>query len=106
MLRVGWTNENDRKRLKSLCLDDDRYNTREIGKISENALHLFATHHNGCIAFNEEKMIETVTTNNPLAITTATDKSSIKVRTVNRNHLNQALDLKKTMLCRDTMVEI
>jgi hypothetical protein len=88
-----------------LCLDDDRYNAREKEKISENALHLFATH-NGRIAFNEENMIETVKINNPLSIITETDKSSIKGKTVTRNHLNETMDLKKTMLCGDAMVGI
>jgi hypothetical protein len=88
-----------------LCLDGDRYTAREKEKILENALHLFATH-KGRIAFNEENMIETAATNNPLAIITSTDKSPIKGKTVTRNCLNEAVDLKKTMLCRDAMVEI
>jgi hypothetical protein len=63
-------------------------------------MHLFATH-KGRITFNEENMIETVTTNNPLEIITATDKSSIEGKIITRNILNEATDLKKTMLCRD-----
>jgi hypothetical protein len=43
ILRVGWTSENDRHRLKKLCLDDDRYTSQET-KNPENALHLCRTH--------------------------------------------------------------
>jgi hypothetical protein len=51
-------------------------------------------------------LIETVKTNNTLAIITATEKSSIKGKNVTQNHLNEGMDLKKTILCHGTMVKI
>ena len=56
--------------------------------------------------YNAQRLAETVTTINPLAIITAIDQSSVTGKTKIQSHLNEAMDLKKTMLCCCAMVEI
>jgi hypothetical protein len=104
-LRLGWMNEQDEERLLVLTLDYDHYTSKEIKDISEGALHLFARHQ-AKNAYNEQKLRETNTETNPLVViwcigeTTATNAKS------KSTHLNKTFDMRKTMLCRDAMVEI
>jgi hypothetical protein len=56
---------------------------------------------------NEKKLQEKVSEHNPLAyihcIDTSTDSTDAKLR---NKHLKKVFDMKRTMLCREAMVEI
>jgi hypothetical protein len=58
-------------------------------------------------AHNEKKLQETVSEDNPLAyircIDTSTDPTDAKFR---NKHLKKVFDMKRTMLCLESMVEI
>jgi hypothetical protein len=104
-LHLEWMNEQDEARLLVLTLDDDHYTSREIKDISEGALHLFAQHQAES-AYNEQKLRETVTETNPLAVIRCIDKTTSTNAKGKSTHLNKTFDMRKTMLCRDAMVEI
>jgi hypothetical protein len=104
-LRLGWMNERDEARLRILTLDDDHYTSKEMKDISEGALHLF-TRHQAKNAYNEQKLRETVTETNPLAVILCIDETTATNAKSKSTHLNKTFDMRKTMLCQDTMVEI
>jgi hypothetical protein len=104
-LRLGWMNEQDEARLRVLMLDDDHYTSREIKDISEGALHLFARHQ-AKNAYNEQKLRETVTETNHLAVIRCIDETTSTNTKIKSTHLNKTFDMIKTMLCQDAMVEI
>jgi hypothetical protein len=104
-LHLGWMNEQDEARLRVLTLDDDQYSSREIKDISEGALHLFARHQ-AKNAYNEQKLSEAVTETNPLAVIRCIDETTSTNAKSKSTHLNKKIDMRKTMLCRDAMVEI
>jgi hypothetical protein len=105
-MRIGWLTDQDEHRLRTLILDDDNYTPKEIKDISDKALHLFSKHEPKN-AHNEKKLQETVSEDNPLAcircIDTSTDSTDAKLR---KKHLKKVFDMKRTMLCREAMVEI
>jgi hypothetical protein len=88
-----------------LTLDDDHYKSKEIKDISEGSLDLFARHQ-AKNAYNEQKLRETVTETNPLAVVRCTDEMTATNATSKSTHLNKTFDMRKTMLCQDSMVEI
>jgi hypothetical protein len=102
-LCFGWMNEQDEARMRVLTLDDHHYTSKEIKDIYEGALQLFARHQ-AKNAYNEQKICDTVTETNPLAVirciyeTTATNAKS------KSTHLNKTFEMRKTMLCWDAMV--
>jgi hypothetical protein len=98
-------NEQDEARLRVLTLDDDHYTSKEIKDISEGALHLFARHQ-AKNAYNEQKLRETVTETNPLAVIRCIDETTATNAKSKSTHLNKTFDMRKTMLCWDAMVEI
>jgi hypothetical protein len=102
-MRLGWMNEQDEARLRVLKLDDDHYTSKEIKDISEGALHLF-TWHQAKNAYNEQKLRETVTETNPLAVIRCIDETTATNAKSKSTHLNKTFDMRKTMLCRDAMV--
>jgi hypothetical protein len=104
-LYLGWMNEQDEARLRVLTLDDDQYTSKEIKNISEGALHLFARYQ-AKNAYNEQKLRETVTETNPLAVIRCIDKTTATSAKIKSTYLNKTSDMRKTMLCRDAMVEI
>jgi hypothetical protein len=90
-------------RSRSQALDDDIYTSKEIEDIPDGALHLFARHQakNVC---NEQKMPETVTENNHLAMIRCIDKTTANNAKSKSTHLNNTFDMKKTILYWDAMV--
>jgi hypothetical protein len=104
-LRLGWMNEQDEARLRVLTLDDDHYTSKEIKDISDSALHLF-TRHQAKHAYNEQKLRETVTETNPLAVIRCIEKTTATNAKSKLTHLDKTFNMRKTMLCRDAMVEI
>jgi hypothetical protein len=58
-------------------------------------------------AHNEKKLQETVSEDNPLAyircIDTSTDSTDANLR---NKHLKKVFDMKRTLLCREAMIEI
>jgi hypothetical protein len=103
-LRVGWVTKEDEERLRALTLDDDNYSQKQIKELSDGALHVFSRHVDKD-AFNEQKLRATVTADNPLAIIKCLDETAGDNKKM-RGHLNKTFDMRKTMLCRDAMVEI
>jgi hypothetical protein len=105
-MRLGWLTDQDEHCLRTLILDDDNYTSNKIKDISDKSLHLFSKH-GPKNAHNEKKLQETVSEDNPLAyiccIDTSTDSTDAKLR---NKHLKKVLDTKRTMLCREAMVEI
>jgi hypothetical protein len=102
-MRLGWLTEQDEHRLRTLILDDDNYTSKEIKDISYRALHLFSKHEPKN-AHNEKKLQETVSEENPLACIRCIDTSTYsKLR---NKHLKKVFGMKRTMLCREAMVEI
>jgi hypothetical protein len=57
-------------------------------------------------AYNEQKLRETVTETNPLTVIRCIDETTATNAKSKSTHLNSTFDMIKTMLCRDTMVEI
>ena len=104
-LRLGWMTEEDEARMRVLTLDDDNYTQQEIKDISQGALHLYATHQPKN-AHNEEMLRKTVTEDNPLAVIKCKDETSSKNNNSISKHLNKTYNMRKTMLCRDAMVEL
>jgi hypothetical protein len=98
-LYLGWMNEQDEARLRVLMLDDDHYSSREIKDISEGALHLFARHQ-AKNAYNEQKIRETVTETNHLAVIRCIDKTTSTNAKSKSTHLSKTFDMRKAMLCR------
>jgi hypothetical protein len=103
-LRLGWMNERDEAQLRVLTLDGDHYTSKEIKDISEGALHLFARHQ-AKNAYNEQKLHETVTETNPLAVIRCIDETAATNAKSKSTHLNNTFDMRKTILFRDAMVE-
>jgi hypothetical protein len=105
-MRLGWLTDQDEHRLRTLILDDENYRSKEIKDVSDKALHLFSKHEPKN-AHNEKKLHETVSEDNPLAyircIDTSTDSTDAKLR---NKHLKKVFDMKRTILCREAMVEI
>jgi hypothetical protein len=104
-LRLGWMNEQDEAHIRVLTLYDDHYTSKDIKYISEGALHLFARHQ-AKNAYNEQKLRETVTETNPLAVIQCIDETTATNANSKSTHLNKTFYMRKTILCRDTMVEI
>jgi hypothetical protein len=100
-LHLSWMNEQDEAWLRVLTLDT----WKEIKDISDGALHLFARHQ-AKNAYNEHKLRETVAETNPLAVIRCTDETTATNAKNKSTHLNKTFDTRKTMLCRDAMVEI
>jgi hypothetical protein len=94
-LRLGWMNEQDEARLRVLALGDDHYTSREIKDISEGALHIFARHQ-AKNAYNEQKLRETVTETNPLAVIRCIDETTSTNAKSKSTHLNKTFDMRKT----------
>jgi hypothetical protein len=103
--RLGWMTELDEACLGVLTLDDDNYTQNEINDPSEGALHLYTTHQQKN-AYNEEMLRKTVTEDNPLSVIKYKDETSSNNNKSMSRHLNKTYDMKKTMLCREAMVEI
>jgi hypothetical protein len=92
-VHLGWRNEQDEARLQVLTLDDDHYTSKEIKDISEGAIHLFARHH-AKNAYNEQKVGETVTETNPLAIIRCIDETTATNAKSNSTHLNKTFNMR------------
>jgi Golgi nucleoside diphosphatase len=88
-----------------LTLYDDQYTSKEIKDISDGALHLFARHQ-AKNAYNEQKLSETVTESNPLAVIWCIDEMTATNAKSKSTHLNKTFNMIKTILCRDAMVKI
>jgi hypothetical protein len=93
-LRLGWMNEQDEARLRVLTLDDDHYTSKEIKDISEGALYLFARHQ-AKNAYNEQKLRETVTDTNPLAVIRCIDETTATNAKSKSTYLNKTFDKRK-----------
>jgi hypothetical protein len=77
----------------------------DIKDIYEGDLHIFSRHQ-AKNAYNEQKLRETVTETNPLGVIGCIDETTSTNEKSKSTHLNKTFDMKKTMLCRDAMVEI
>jgi hypothetical protein len=99
-LHPGWMYEQDEVRMWVLTLDDDHYTAKEIKDISDGTLHLVARHQ-AKKSYNEQKLRETVTEKNPLAVIRCTDEMTPKNAKSKSAHLNKTFDMKKTMLCQN-----
>jgi hypothetical protein len=104
-LHCGWMNEQDEARLQVLMLYYDHYTSKEIKDISEGAIHLFPRHQQKN-AYNDKKLRETVTDNNPLVVFRCIDKMTATNAKSKSTHLNKTLDMRKKNLRRDAIVEI
>jgi hypothetical protein len=92
-LHLGWMNGKDIARLRVLTLDDDHYTLKEIKEISDGALQLFPRHQakNAC---NEQKLRETVTETNPLAVIHCTDETTATTGKSKSTHLNTTFNMR------------
>jgi hypothetical protein len=57
-------------------------------------------------AYNEEMLRTTVTEDNPLSVIECKDETSSNSNTSVSRHLNKTYDTRKTILCRESMVDI
>jgi hypothetical protein len=71
----------------------------------DGSLHLF-TRHQAKSAYNEQKLWETVTETNPLEVIQCIDETTATTAKSKSTHLDKTFNMRKTMLCRDAMVEI
>jgi hypothetical protein len=89
-------NEQDEARLWVLTLDDDQYTSNEIEYISDGALHLFARHQ-AKDTYNEQKICDTVTETNPLAVIWCIEETTATNAKSKSTQLNKTFDMRKTM---------
>jgi hypothetical protein len=61
--------------LRSFVLQKDNYTMEEIEELTEGGLHLFSRHIDE-IAYNEQRLADIVTEENPFCILTENDESS------------------------------
>jgi hypothetical protein len=93
-LRFGWTKSSDRVRLKTLVLDEDNYSGSEIKDVSSESLHLFARHAD-MVAYNDKRLAEIASDNDPLADITVQDESTGSANNFSARHLEKLLTSRK-----------
>jgi hypothetical protein len=85
-------NEQDEAWLRVLTLENVHYTSKEIKDILDGALHLF-NRHQAKNAYNEQKLHDTVTETNPLAVIQCIDETTATKFT----HLSNTFNMRKTI---------